>query len=336
MEQDGANGLIAPPSFPVRIDPSARQLTKVAAILLAMALLPWLVMDSHRPTVVADGTAGRIETVRPTGSDLEPGLITEAAPEKFSRGVGDVRATRFLASVRDTMDRYANLLIAVFTALLVAVAYMQNRLQRQMASDTSDALDVARKSADAATALAIAAAEANKLTRDLFLQENRPLVAATQCALRQASYTDKKLSLVFEVHFQNSGRLTAEGLQVHGLGLSPANGTDIGKAFTRLAEEKDFKPHPPIMRVDVQSGETKSPLPTRVEVEDVFANEHGDIGSLVSLVATYTYSHPPISKAVSVFLYIKVPLHALEASKDGSVDIKHFDVKRLNFMESGS
>lgn len=106
--------------------------------------------------------------------------------------------------------------IVGFTLMLTLLGWLQYRLDRRTASETKDALKIARINADAATALAAAATESNKLTRDLFLEQYRPRIVPTAVMLQEAAVqADGALSLLIRVLARNSGNVPGSDASAH-------------------------------------------------------------------------------------------------------------------------
>lgn len=123
--------------------------------------MPSLVPDGHGPNdqkaqAYREGEARQQQP--PAASAVVGASAANASIEKPPTTQQQSRypIVRFMTWLLATLDRYANLLIMVFTGLLFWIAYLQNRLEAQLAADTGDALKIAKQSADAATAGAAA------------------------------------------------------------------------------------------------------------------------------------------------------------------------------------
>ncbi len=199
--------------------PSGRQLAKVAGLLLAIALLPTLAPQgdqsaNRKANPAAESHAGQAERRHPRNIKA-PAAVSAASDQRdASNQESRHPAVRWLGWLVSVLDRYANLLIMFFTGLLFWVAYLQNRLEKRLAADTGDALDVARRSADAAAALATAAAEANNISRHLFVAQNRPRIAIREALLIKASVQDDGgLHFFMRVTIENTGVSPASNIR---------------------------------------------------------------------------------------------------------------------------
>lgn len=223
------------------LSPSGRQLAKVACLLLAIALMPALGRQGDQPgdqqaNPSAEGNAGKAEA--PAPRNIMASATGATNPDQRQAEDSRYPAVRWMGWLVSVLDRYANLLIMFFTGLLLWVAYLQNRLETRLAADTGDALDVARRSANAASSLATAAAEANKLTKDLFIAEQRPHVSLESIDLKTIQITETgSVAMEIAVAYRNRGKTAASKTAVLFKTFPYHNGISTGSVLAKWMVE---------------------------------------------------------------------------------------------------
>lgn len=165
--------------------------------------------------------------------EKKPAPQQQARPAKEESVLGDVkrRLPWWLAMFLES--ELTNFLVMAFTGVLTVVAIMQNRLERKLAEDTADSLNVARKSADAAAKLAEASHRQVEMAADTALRELRPYVYFTR-ALGEP--TPLKRDDQLTVTLKNFGQTPARGIVVRRGSLFAQR--PIGDAEVSLADDQ--------------------------------------------------------------------------------------------------
>lgn len=191
------------------IGPSGRLIAGVIAIWAAMALMPLLAhYGPHGHQKPANERHG--------AQTQPPAPNSGISPRPVEPGSNRADAAQ---EQQPTPGSWPDWVIVAFTGALLLVAWLQHRLETRTASETKDALKIARdgalaakQSADAAAALAKAGAEANEIARAVGETGIRPWVDVEVVSVSMSSSKDV-FSLRADLRLTNLGKSPAVHIQ---------------------------------------------------------------------------------------------------------------------------
>lgn len=206
--------------------------------------------------------AERVEAAKPpakpqanAGDRARPADI-RVSPEKPKATEKEAPATKPKGREGLPLGTFADWVIVIFTGALTWVAIKQHTLETKLANDTADALDVARKSAAAAAALARAARDAQ-----------RPWVFISDVTQHTHRFRLDENRLVVErfVELKNSGVLPAVDIHLQSMMTSAAE--DFSKVLADFFDRALYEERPQDGQDDLFSYLTAQDEGARVKVK---------------------------------------------------------------------
>lgn len=319
-----------PVSYWRHIGPSGRQLAYALGMIALIGAIP-LAADyapkGQQPAAQKGQCAGGQPSPRDFGTACRQTL---AQPNKQ-----DAKGARSPALPVGTLS---DLLIVLFTAVLTYVAILQHRLESRTASETRDALKIAKLSADAAAALAKAAAAANELTRQQFLEQHRPRITATTIDVRAAEVKpDGSLSVGIAVRGKNAGNVPGSDVSAHFKVAPLADHFEPGLVIadlTREVIEKVVKGWPLATTLNAGDEAPLISLHVVIPASDVAALiTKPDVRFSAAGMIHYTYNLPPVPKNSMFWVVVTYVGDREKLSSTGPLKTGDFELERIAMFD---